>query len=351
MMDKRLRAFNRRLSTLLFLVLFVFIVLLVSIFVSIRIAVFLVSMDMIPPIIEANRLQLGFTFTLLVSLLIGIVMTVTGGKYFLRPLQRLNSATKEIASGNFNVHVDTIGSKEMVSLAESFNEMAAELASVETLRSDFVSNISHEFKTPVASIKGFAKRLKKNSLTQEQRDEYLDIILSESERLIRLSGNVLLLSKLESTVSDNEKSSFSLDEQIRRTVLLLEPQLQIKGIEIDVNLEEVMIIANEEMLHHLWINLLSNAIKFSPYGGTVGIALKQNGENIIVSVSDAGIGMDEEVKKHIFDKFYQGDRSRATAGNGLGLSLVKRILELEGGRVEVDSELDKGTCFTISLPI
>jgi signal transduction histidine kinase len=236
-------------------------------------------------------------------------------------------------------------------MARSFNEMAQELSSIETLRSDFISNISHEFKTPIVSIKGFAKRLKKGTLSEEQRNEYIDIIISESDRLTRLSSNVLLLSRLENTEKVMEKALYPLDEQIRRAILLLEPQLQKKRLEVDAKIESVQIFAGEEVLSHLWINLLGNAIKFSPDGGTVGISLTQNGSEAVVTVSDTGAGMDEEMQRHIFDKFYQGDTSRATEGNGLGLSLVKRILELENGRISVDSEPGKGTRFIVSLPI
>jgi len=345
-----MKSFSRKLSTLLFLVFFVSVTLLVSVSVSGFIASFFATVGVLPPIIEENQIRYGFMFTAMISVFIGTVMATLGGNYLLRPLSRLDEATKKIASGNFDVRVETRGSKEIVRLAESFNEMARELASVEMLRSDFVSTVSHEFKTPLASIKGFANMLKKNDITQEQRDEYLDIILSESERLARLSGNVLLLSKLESAVNSKEKSKFSLDEQIRRILLVLEPQIQRKKLDVNATFQKINIVANEEMLRHLWLNLLDNAIKFSYYGGRVDIALKRDGNNSVVTVSDTGIGMSEDVKKHMFEKFYQSDQSRAAEGNGLGLSLVKRILELENGKIAIDSEPGKGTCFTVSLP-
>jgi len=298
-----------------------------------------------------GRIFVPLIFLLLISLFIGTVLAILGGERLLRPLRNLTEATKEVASGNFDVRVETGGSHELSRLATSFNEMARELSSIETLRSDFISTISHEFKTPIVSIRGFARRLKKNALTDEQRNEYLDIIISESERLTRLSSNVLLLSRLESTEKVVEEIEYSLDEQIRRTVLLLEPQLQKKQMEVDIALEAVRIIANDEMLSHLWINLLGNAIKFSPDGGIIKITLAIIDGDAVVTISDQGAGMDEEVKRRIFDKFYQGDQSRATEGNGLGLSLVKRILELEKGKVEVVSELGKGTLFTVLLPV
>jgi len=339
----------KKLPSLLWIVLFVFFILLASILISGLIWQFFLRIGILPPITEI--VINAFLFLLLVSLLVGTISATIGGDYLLRPLRRLTIATKEIASGNFNIQVDVGGSKELERLAESFNEMAAKLNSIETLRSDFVSNISHEYKTPVASIKGFAKLLMKNNLTDEQRMEYLRIIISESERLSRLSSNVLLLSNLDSSGWVAEKATYALDEQLRKLVLLLDPQLYKKNLEIEVNLEPVLITANEEMLQHLWLNLMENAIKFSHEGGIVEITLKSGAGGAIVSIIDHGIGMTDDVKNQMFEKFYQGDRSRTTEGNGLGLSLVKKILDLENGQIVVTSELGKGACFAVALPI
>ena len=333
-------------TALVFLVMFVFSVLLISVTISATISYLLFQAGIMPPI-YGNRFPAILAFMMLASPVIGALLASIAGSYSLRPLRAMNNAMAKVTSGNFDVKVDESGPLELKRLAVSFNEMTKELSSIETLRSDFVSNISHEFKTPVVSIRGFAKLLKKNSLTLEQRDEYLDIIISESDRLTQLSSNVLLLSRLESTEKVIELTSFSLDEQIRRSILLLEPQFQRKQLELIVNLESVQMISNEEMLQHIWINLLSNAVKFSPEGGTITIELTSDENSIAVSISDSGIGMDEEVKKHIFDKFYQGDPSRSTEGSGLGLSLVKRILELTDGFISVESEPEKGTCFTV----
>ena len=344
---------SRKLSTLLWLVLFVFGILLITLMLSVIGWQILVHVGVIEPYGDGVGTPRPFLFLLIISLIIGTVLATIGGEFFLRPLHRLTLATKEIARGNFDVHVEVKSSKELERLAESFNEMAKELSSIETLRTDFVSNISHEFKTPVASIRGFAKRLMKNNLSDEQRAEYLQIIISESERLSRLSSNVLLLSNLESSTPTSpgvERVKYSLDEQLRKLVLLLEPQLQRRALEIDIQLESVNITAAEEMLSHVWLNLLGNAIKFSHLNGTVGIKLEQKNGNAIVTVSDQGAGMDDEVKRHMFEKFFQGDRSRAIEGNGLGLSLVKKILDLENGEISVDSEVGKGTRFVVSLP-
>ena len=301
---------------------------------------------------QVNRFPFVFPFLLLVSLFTGTVLTLFIGERLLRPFRHLTQATDEIASGNFDVRLEGSGRvREVVQLNRSFNEMARELGSIESLRADFINSISHEFRTPIASISGFAKRLKRDSITEEQRNEYLDIIISECERLTKLSGNILLLSSLENTERVTERAKYSLDEQLRRALLLFEPLFQKKGLEVAVSLKAVNIFANEEMLHHLWINLLSNAVKFTPDGGKVEVTLASDYQRAVVSISDTGIGMDEGVKRHIFDKLYQNDKSRATEGNGLGLSLVQRILELENGSIEVESELGKGSSFTVSLPI
>jgi len=338
-----------KLSILLLLVLFVFCILFISILVAGVIWHIMMAINILPEF-GAGRATHIFLFLLLISLLIGTTLTAIVGEQLLRPLHRLIDATKEIAAGNFDVRVKVEGPRELERLAISFNEMTKELANIEALRMDFTSNISHEFKTPLASIKGYAKRLTKNNLPEEQQQEYANIILAESERLSRLSSNILLLSKLEIT-EKNENCNYSLDEQLRQVILLLGPQLQKKQLITSVDLEKINIISNEEMLHHVWINLLENAIKFSQEGEIIKVSLELQKNNAHVSISDNGIGMDENVKKRVFEKFYQGDESRATTGNGLGLSLVKKILELEGGSIKVESKLNEGACFIVKIPV
>lgn len=334
---------------MLFLMLFVFVILLLSVVVSGVISYIFMNIGILPPL-SMRGFPLLLFFMLMVSLLVGLLLTMLGGRYSLRPLRRLTDATKEIASGNFTVHVEPRGPEELLRLAESFNNMAKELQSIETLRSDFVSNVSHEFKTPVVSIRGFAKLLKKDTLSDEQRNDYLDIIISESERLSQLSSNVLLLSKLESTDKIMEQEEFSLDEQIRKVLLLMESQFSKKNLEMDIELEPTRIVTSEELLQQVWLNIINNAVKFTPAGGKVQVGLVNKGREAVVTVSDSGIGMDAETQKHLFDKFYQEDASRSTEGNGLGLSLVKRILDLIGGGISVSSTPEEGTTFVIRIP-
>lgn len=340
---------KRRLATLPLLVFYVFVTLVISFLFSISILYLLLRIGIFPAVTE-SRLPVTLLFLLLTSVFIGTLLTSIGGEYFLRPLRKLTEATKDVASGNFDVRVEPSGSAELEQLAVSFNEMTKELSAIETLRSDFVSNISHEFKTPVVSIRGFARRLKKDSLTERQ-SEYVDIIITETERLSELSQNVLILSHLESSEQISEKKVYSLDEQIRRCILMLEPHLDKKQLKLDLHLESVQINSNEEMTNHLWINLLGNAIKFSPEEGTIEVSLQSDGEYAQISVSDEGIGMSESVKAQIFDKFYQGDASRSMQGNGLGLSIVKRVLQLTEGAITVESTPGQGTCFIVTLPI
>ena len=341
---------KNKLSLRVMLLALIFVILLISMAIAGCVTFFLVTRNIIPSA-PLNRNLIVIIYMVLVSLITGTILGRVWGARFLRQIYELTKATKEVAAGNFDVRMTTGLAKEVDIISNSFNEMTKELSNIETLRADFVRNISHEFKTPIASIRGFARRLKKGEVTDEQREEYLDIIISESERLSRLSGNVLLLSSLESTDKVSEKNEYCLDEQLRRTVLLLEPQLQKKRITVDFIADKVMINADEEMLSHLWINIIGNAIKFSHEDSVIKIILKSTGEYAIATVRDSGLGMDDDVKKRIFDKFYQGDHSRATEGNGLGLSLVKRILELVKGSAEVDSEPGKGTGFKVTLPL
>ena len=228
--------------------------------------------------------------------------------------------------------------------------MTQDLASIETLRSDFVNVISHEFKTPIAAIEGFAEVLQNGNLSEEEQQECLSFIISESKRLATLSTNVLALSKYENTEIIGEKTVFSLDEQIRRVVALIEPKWSGKGIEIYVDMEDdVVFEGNEDLMQQIWLNLLVNAIKFSPRGSVVDIRLRRQGDAICFTIQDEGVGMDEQAQAHCFDKFYQEDESQSGLGNGLGLAIVKRIVELHNGAVEVQSAPAQGSKFTVIL--
>lgn len=245
----------------------------------------------------------------------------------------------KVADSDFSVKVNLKGIGELEKLSKSFNKIIKELASIETLRSDFINNFSHEFKTPIVSIRGFAKILKDDLLAEKEKQEYLNIIIKESERLAALSTNVLILAKYENLEILIDKNSFRLDEQIRRTIILMEPKWADKALTINLELEEVT--------QQIWINLLDNAIKFSHKDSSIEITLTTFNTHIYFSIEDYGIGMDEYTQAHLFDKFFQGDFSHTKKGYGLGLPLVKRIIELCSGNIIVQSERDKGSKFIV----
>lgn len=346
---KKKKSLLGRLTTLAILVSFVFVILLVSFAAAGVLLLVLIRIGVMPTVSNHNLLML-LVFMLFVSLGVGTILAGFGGTFMIRPLRELIDATNQVRKGNFDARVQPRGTFEMQRLGESFNNMAKELGSVETLRTDFVNNISHEFKTPVVSIRGFAKLLKKKTLPEEKRDEYLDIIISEAERMVQLSSNVLLLSRLDSAERLPDTAEYALDEQLRKAVLLMEPHFSTEEIEMNIELEQVNIHANEELLQHVWLNLLSNAGKFTPRAGHVSVGLKEKDGCVLVSISDTGIGMDEEVKAHLFDRFYQADPARATSGNGLGLSLAWRIISLSGGHITVESAPGEGATFIVELP-
>lgn len=297
---------------------------------------------------------------LAVCTVIGTVLANGFGRYYLRPLKRLIDATKEVKKGNFKVQIKTKKRKEtdppsvipteMGELEESFNEMVRQLDGIEMFRNDFINNFSHELKTPIVSIRGFARQLQREDLTEKERREYAEIIAEESDRLARLSISILELSKLENQQIPGERSEFYLDEQIRRCILLYENLWSDKGIEIIPEMEEIKVFSNAELLEHVWKNLLSNAIKFTPVGGSVRVLLSYDEQRITVVFEDTGVGMSEETMHHIFEKFYQGDPSHHPAGYGIGLAMAQRAAMLLGGRIDVESELGKGSRFTVTLP-
>ncbi len=276
---------------------------------------------------------------------------MANSKIPLKPINKLITATKELSNGNFDIRINFDHPKELKELSNSFNNMAKELGSVELLRNDFVNNFSHEFKTPIVSLRGFAKLLKNDNLTKEERDEYLDIIISESDRLALLATNILNLSNIENKTINTSKSNFDLSEQIRHSILLLESKWSSKNIEINIDLDETKYIGNEELLKQVWVNLIENAIKFTNKEGKIDIQLMSFEDSKVFKIRDTGIGMSQKTKKHIFDKFYQGDTSHTIEGNGLGLTMVKKIIDLHNGIVEVKSQLNKGTIITVTLPL
>lgn len=289
---------------------------------------------------------------LLGSLLLGTLLALYVGKLMIRPIQNLSNAFSALSNGNFSVRMPTDEKiPEIRDMAKQFNAMTHDLSNMETLRSDFVANVSHEFKNPIATIEGYATLLQNPSLTPEKHDHYVDVILDNARRLSTLSSSILTLSKLENQEMVTDKHWFRLDEQLRRSILLLEGKWSARSIEFDIDLPKTMYFGSEALLAQVWSNILDNAIKHSPAGGTICINIQVNEHDLVVVIRDEGDGMTAEVQKHIFEKFYQSDPSRKTEGNGLGLALVKRIVELCSGTVSVESAVGQGAAFFVSLPL
>lgn len=299
---------------------------------------------------DAGRL---LVFYIAISIPIGILVALMASKMPLKPIRVLIDSMDSLAGGDFdtriNVGIIMRRYPPYVGVAKSFNKMAQQLGSTEMLRSDFINNISHEFKTPIVSIAGFAKLLRRGNLSADQQQEYLTIIEEESMRLSSMATNVLNITKLENQTILSDVSRFNLSEQIRSCVLLLESKWVRKNLEFDLDMKEYQIRANEELLKQVWINLLDNAVKFSPEGGRIEIRVREETDRMLVSIQNHGPKIPEDKQDKIFNKFYQADESHAAQGNGVGLAIVKRIAQLHGGSVEVASS-EAATSFTVVLP-
>ena len=293
-------------------------------------------------------------FGFAVSLILGTLFAVLFFKRTVNLADDLKMALKRISKGDYSVRLENTSDNKdgiLYDVIENFNKMVEELDSVTILRNDFISNFSHEFKTPIVSIKGYAELIKNGkNLTEEQKQEYLQVIIDESRRLSNLASSTLLMSKLDSQTSLTETSVFSVNEQLKQCVLVLDNEFKAKNLEVKIKLGKMRVDASVDMLQQVWINLLTNAIKYTPENGIIRITSTELEKEYIVSISDNGMGMNEETLKHIFDKYYQGDNSHSTSGNGLGLSIAKRIVELSGGKIEASSTEGKGTTFSVRLP-
>jgi signal transduction histidine kinase len=284
---------------------------------------------------------------LLNNAILGTVVILIAVRSIVRPIKRLSVAAQEVAHGNFDMQVQVGNQDEIGRLAADFNTMVTEIAGTDKMRREFVSNVSHEFRTPMTSIRGFARLMAENPTDSEMVGENSGIIINESDRLIELSSNLLRLSELDAKTIHIE-TEFSLDEQIRQAILSLEPHWGPKGIGFDVDLPTVTYRGEEELLRQVWLNLLENAIKFSHDDGTIKVGLARRETVVCVSVSDNGIGIANEDLPHIFDRFYKGTSGKS--GNGLGMSIVQKIMQFIGGSISVESEADKGTTVTVELP-
>ncbi|MBE6672990.1 MAG: HAMP domain-containing histidine kinase [Ruminococcaceae bacterium] len=296
--------------------------------------------------------------TFLNVVVISLIFTVADGirRRFTveRPAKQIVTASEKMIAGDFNVRVKPVSKfmcdENFNKIIDCINQMAKELSGVETLRTDFVANVSHEMKTPLAVMQNYATLLQSEDLTEEQRREYARAISSACRHLSEMVSNVLKLSRLENQQIYPKTERYDLGEQLCECLLQYEGVWEKKRIEIETDIEDdVVITADRELLSHVWSNLFSNAFKFTPDGGRVSLTLKKEGNLAIVRVADTGIGISSQVGEHIFEKFYQADASHATKGNGLGLALVKRIIDITRAEISVESTLGKGSVFTVKL--
>ncbi|MDD3924168.1 MAG: HAMP domain-containing sensor histidine kinase [Erysipelotrichaceae bacterium] len=346
-----MRKKKKPINLLFFLSLSVFFVLILTMIVAMALVFLFISMGMLKDLSEMSLLK-SFILLAIISIIMGTILTTLIGNTILSPFRVLNKAMKKLAGGDFSVRVNLsnrIASYEFEELSASFNSMAEQLGSVEMLRSDFVNNFSHEFKTPIVSLKGFAKILKSKDLSDGERNEFLDIIISEAERLTILSQNVLSLSKIENQLIVTNNELYDISEQVRCAILLLDQKWKKKLIQFDVDIDEIKFKGNEELLNQVFINLIDNAIKFSNENSTIKVKLTDYDDHISFVIIDQGLGMDQNTQRYIFDKFYQGDNSHATEGNGIGLTIVKKIIELYNGSIIVDSKPYLGTTIQVDI--
>lgn len=291
-------------------------------------------------------------FIIFIALISAGLVTVVFIRTQVKPFHQLMDGMKKLKQGDFDtrVNIHSRSSHEFRELSGTFNALAKELGSTELLRKDFINHFSHEFKTPIMSIRGFAKILKTQDLTEEERDEYLDIIVSQSEKLSKLSTNILTLCKIENQTIPHHQEAVCLSEQVRLAILMLEPEWAKKQLNLDIQVEDVNFFGNKELCDHIWCNLIGNAIKFSYPNQDLIVKLYEDSQFVHFSVTDFGIGMNEDTIRHIFDQFYQGDATRAIHGNGIGLSIVKLVVEQYGGTIQVESSPGAGATFTVKLP-
>ena len=302
----------------------------------------------------ADAAKLTFGNVLLITLLSGTMDYIRRKQMVDKPVKQILAATEKIMQGDFSVRIEPVkefsGETGFNEIINAINKMTAELAGTETLRTDFIANVSHELKTPLAVMGNYATILQNPGITEEERKEYAKAISDSARRLAALITNILKLNKLENQQIFPQLDEYDLGEQLCESLLQFEDVWEQKDLEIETDIQEdVRIRSDAELLSLVWNNLMSNAVKFTPEGGTIGVRLKTEGNLVIVSVSDTGCGIKPEVGQHIFEKFYQGDTSHATQGNGLGLALVKRVVDIVGGEISVQSTFGQGSTFTVKF--
>lgn len=297
-------------------------------------------------------------FSISLALIFAAIIMWVGAKHLTRPILKVNEAVKKVAEGEFTTQIERPSlcleqyefTNEIDELSENFNTMTRELLAMEYMRKDFMSNVSHEFKTPVAAMAGICELLLDGALTKEEENEYLVLLNEQSQRLSRLCENMLNMSRLDHQQIVARTEKVQVDEQIRQCIIMLSEKWIDKEMEFELSLPYQCILTNKDLLFQVWINLIDNAMKYSKEGSTIRITMEEQEEMVEVVIRDEGIGIRKEQIGNIFDKFYQCEKSHKANGNGLGLSIVKRIVELLQGEIACESEFGKGTTMRIFLP-
>ena len=294
-------------------------------------------------------------YLILVSFLLTLMVGFFWRYVIGRPIRKIARAAQKVASGDFSVQIESKrkdGKKNEIDvLIEDFNKMTRELAGDEMLKNDFISNVSHEIKTPLSVIQSYAKALKDDAISPEQRAQYTDTILEATEKLNGMVTNILKLSKLENQQIFPVPETYQLGEQLRHCALGFMEKWQAKDISFEIDVADIAVHYDASLLELVWSNLLSNAVKFTDRGGTISLTSRVVEGAVLVIVKDSGCGMDKETRERIFEKFYQGDTSHSSEGNGLGMALVKKIVDIAGGKITVESSPGKGTAFTVELKV
>ena len=309
-----------------------------------------IKLDLSSTVKDTRRLTMQ---TLMLVLCIGSLLILLLSRYFVDSIRSITKASEKLATGDFSTRLPTDRQDELGRLMHSFNNMAEALENMEEVRKQFISNISHEMQSPLTSIKGYAGALRDGLVSEENQQDYLDIIYQEVDRLSRLSNNLLKMASLDAEKDLIKLETYRLDEQIRRVILSIEPLWREKNISVELDLSKTYIYANQDLMEQVWLNLIVNAVKYNRENGEIYISFYKDDQDIVVRINDTGIGIDQKDIPYLFDRFYKVDRSRSefSSGNGLGLSITKKIIQIHNGSIDLVSQKGIGTTFFVRLPI
>lgn len=303
--------------------------------------------------VQFGEMRIFFSIIMVIAILLSILLVGIITRFIVKPIVKLTEATQSVAQGQYNIELNVSRRDELGQLADRFSQMAKSLAQLEQMRQEFVSNVSHEIQSPLASIQGFSQTLQTKHLSEEQQQHYLSIIEAESRRMSQLSKQLLMLASLDKEENILEKTTFDVAEQIKQVLFHTEWSWRSKDLTIDMSLPSTYMYGDQQLLHQVWTNLITNSIKYTPAEGIISLRITEQNKQCRIEISDTGIGIPQEHLPHIFNRFYRVDeaRDRSEGSSGLGLSITLKIVELHGGRIDATSEPGMGTTFTVILPI